>query len=368
MPWNKRWEGAAGDGDYSNKDNWAPISIRNSGYNWTASNSGSNEYYLRTAANGNPGIGSAVQSVQFNGVDATGPGTAGSLSAGQWAQDDNDTLGYETIYVRLADNDDPDNKALDFVTFRGKPAAGDHVRIPAGTPSITTGLKQAAVAIGDFIVEEGYEGDIGSDDGYLQIDPNRFEFGATGGTAYIDITTAAIAARVNNTGTPGATGERGLFLLGSGITTLDVTRGYVGVAVRHGETSTVATARVTYELASLWIGAGCSLTTFHQLNGNAIIRCAATTVLVYAGTLETQEIGAITTFTQKGGNVIANSTGTITTYNIYAGELDLQRSGSARTISTLNKYRGNWLIRRNKEAVTITTEAVQDTYTENASA
>lgn len=367
MPFAKRWESTS-SADYSSAANWARVSVRNGSYSWTASGSGTNEYYLRTSGGADPGFAASPGTVQINGSNAT-EGTAGSLTAGQWDYADNDTLGYSTIYVRLSDGADPDSKALDFVTFRQIPQAGDDVRIPAGTASITTAaaLDQSAVAIADFIVEEGYTGDIGSSKAYLRIDPDRFEFGATGGTAYIDIRAAAISAQVHNTGSA-ADGERGLYLLGSAIAVLTINGGDVGVATRHGETASVTTVRLMADRASLWIGEGCTLTNWHQFNGDGILRAAATTVLVYDGSLLTQEIGAITTLTQKGGEVTANSTGTITTYNLYDGTLILDASGAARTISTLNKYRGSATIRHNKEAVTITTETRQDSYVESIGA
>ena len=366
MAFNKRWSSTS-DGDYSDSLNWAPTSVRNARYAWTASGSGTNEYYLRTSGNADPGFAAQPDTVQINGTNAT-EGTAGSLTAGQWDYGDNDTLGYSTIYVRLSDGADPDTKGTDYVTFRQIPKAGDDVRIPASTASITEGLDQSAVAIGDFIVEEGYEGNIGSDSlGYLKIDPDRFEFNATGGASYIDVGAAAnLDCQIYGTGAPIVTGARGLYLLGSSIDVLNVVGGSVGVAVRHGEVSMVATARLIDSSASLWVGEGCSLTTWQQHNGSGRLRTGGTvaTVLIYDGDLLTEEAVAITALTQKGGEVVANSTGTVATYNIYGGMLDLQKSGAARTITALNKYRGDWELRRNKEAVTITAETAQDTYVE----
>lgn len=363
MAFDKRWTSTS-SGVYTTDTNWAEISVRNAGYSWTVSGSGTNEYYLRTAASGDPGFASAPTKVYIGGTVRT-EGTAGSLTDLQWDYGDNDSLGYSTIYIRL-DAGDPDSQALDYVTFRQIPVAGDHVRIPAGTASISSGLQQAAVAIGDFIVEKGYTGDIGSSTGYLQIDPNRFEFSATGGEAYIDVTTASnLDCQVFSTGNA-ATGERGLYLKGSSIDVLNISGGSVGVAVVHGDSATVATARLDSQNASLWIGEGCTLTTYQQRNGTGILRCAATTVLTYGGTLTTEEIGAITTVNQKGGTIVHNSSGTVTTWNLYGGVLDERQSGVARTISTLNKYSGNWQIYRNKEAVTHTTETYQDSFTETA--
>jgi hypothetical protein len=369
MGFSKRWASTS-DGDYADVANWAATSVRNAAFAWTASGSGTNEYYLRTAAGANPGFAAQPTTVQINGTNAT-EGTVGSLTAGQFDYADNDTLGYSTLYVRLSDGTDPDTKATDYITFKQTPRAGDDVRIPAGTASINENLDQASVAIGDFIVEEGYEGDIGSDSlGYLRIDPDRFEFSATGGTSYIDVGSAAsLNCQIYSTGGP-SIGERGLYLLGTSIGVLNVVGGSVGVAVRQGEVSTVTTARLIDAQASLWIGEGCSLTTYQQQDGEGKIRTGGTvtTVLMYSGELTTEETVAITTVNQKGGRITANATGTVTTWNLYAGTLDLQKSGATRTISTLNKYRGTWQLLRNKEAVTITTETPQDTYVETTSA
>lgn len=216
------------------------------------------------------------------------------------------------------------------------PTSGDHVRIPAGSGSITSGLNQSAVDIGDFIVEPGYTGTIGTASAYLQIDPDRFEYsGNSNSASYIDIGSAAIPLQVYKTG-PAAEGYRALYLKGSGITVLNVASGSVGIAARSGETSTVTTLRTISSSASVSVGAGCSLTNHQQLDGNVELHCAATTVSVYDGTLRTVEVGAITTLNVRGGEVFPESTGTITTLNAYAGSTDFTGSGAARTVTTLN--------------------------------
>jgi len=89
------------------------ITIRSSAYKWTLSGSGTNEYYLEASAGGDPGI-NQPSSIIENGTAMTA-GAVGGLAAGEWAWDDNDTLGYDTVYVRLSDNVDPDTKAANYV-------------------------------------------------------------------------------------------------------------------------------------------------------------------------------------------------------------------------------------------------------------
>lgn len=363
MPFTKVYNGAgsgATAGDYADSRNWELISLRTAAYAWTASGSGTNEYYLRTAASGDPGFIATPPStsgVYINGSSAT-KGSLGSLSAGTWGFGDNDTLGYSTVYVRLSGGGDPDAQVADHVQFRQIPQATEHVRIPAGSGNISSNLDQSAVAIGDFIREEGHEGTIGSATGYLRIDPDRFEHSGSG-QAWIDIGTAAISVHIHESGSA-TTGERGLYLRGTAIATLNVMGGDVGLASLPGELSTVTTIRILGDDTSLWVGNGVSLTTLHQYAGEVRLRCAATTVIIYDGEHTSEENGAMTTVTLKAGEYVFKSTGTITTFHLYGGTLDEQQSGAARTISTLNLYAGSSEVLRNKEAVTHTTETTND--------
>lgn len=345
---------------------WKPVSLRNANYTWTASGSGTDEYYLRTAASGDPEIGGQPGNIYINGSNAT-EGTAGSLTAGQWDYADNDTLGYSTVYVRLSGGGDPDAQAVDHVQLYQVPVAGQHVRFAVDSASPTAGLDQSSVALGDFIVEEGCQATFGSTTlGYLYIDPNRFEFSGNG-QARIDLTTAAIAAQVYRT-VGAQSGERGLYLRGSALSVVNIMGGSVGLAALPGETSTATTVRVmggAREPADLWLGNGLTLTNLHQYAGEARVRGSVTTVILYDGKMTLEENAAMTTMTQHAGEFVYQSSGNITTYHLYGGTLDEQKSGATRTISTLNKYRGSWQILRNKEAVTHTTETPQDSYTES---
>lgn len=107
MAFTKVWLGTTGD--LSLDTNWNAVNVRSPAYSWTASGSGTNEYYLRTAANANPGFAAIPTTVTINGSAATS-GSVGSLAAGRWGYGDNDTLGYSTLYVRLSDGTDPDTK------------------------------------------------------------------------------------------------------------------------------------------------------------------------------------------------------------------------------------------------------------------
>lgn len=355
-------------GAYNSDSLWLPINIRSSSYAWTVSGSGTNEYYVRTAANANPGFQASPPTsngVFINGSAAT-KASLGSLAAGNWGYGDNDTLGYSTVYVRLSDGTDPDTKTDNYVYFQQMPQATENVRFAADSGSINsaTGIDQSATTINDFIVERNYAGTIGSATlGPLLITASgRFEFNGSS-ECWIDLSASAIQAHILGTANA-SPGLRGLYLRGSAISTLNVMGGAVGLASRPGTTSTATTIRLMGADSSLWVGNGVTVTNVHQFAGEMRLRCGATTVILYGGTHITEENGAMTTVTQKGGIYTWQSSGNITTFNLYGGTLDMLKSAATRTLSTLNKYSGSSQILRNKEAVTITTETPQDSYSE----
>ena len=186
---------------------------------------------------------------------------------------------------------------------------------------------------------------------YLQIDPNLFEF-AGQGTAFIDIGSAAIPATVNKTRSPN-TGERGLYLKGSAISTLSVQSGSVGLAMIQGDTATAATVRTISNGADLICGKGCTLTTATCMGGVMRLRASVTTLNVYGGTVYLEEAAAATTVNLYGGTVQHNSTGTVATWNAYGGTSDWLNYAGSRTVTDLNIYRGS-AIRFNKASVTHT--------------
>ena len=101
---------------WTNIETFNGISLVASGYRWLASGSGTNNYYLDLSGGGNPNI-EQPDTLLENGV-AMSSGTLGALTAGQWAYGDSDSLGYNTIYVRLTGSTDPDTKASGYLSAR----------------------------------------------------------------------------------------------------------------------------------------------------------------------------------------------------------------------------------------------------------
>jgi len=132
--------------------------------NWLASGSGTDEYYLSNAA----AFYSATEpdKVYENGVEIV-KSSVGTLGISQWAWGDNDTLGYNTIYVRLSDGADPDSKSTavapddDYLKRAAVSATtdlwrssdvGKYVDIQNGLIKIT-GYTSATVVSGEIIKE-----------------------------------------------------------------------------------------------------------------------------------------------------------------------------------------------------------------------
>lgn len=366
MAFTKTYQGS-GSTDYSNSLAWALNGVRDARWSWTASGSGTAEYYVRTAASANPGFVATpptTNGVYLNGTSAT-KGTLGSLATGTWGFGDNDALGYSTVYVRTSGGVDPDTLAADYVQFRQIPQAGEYVRIPAGAGSIASGLDQSAVAIEDFSVEGGYDGTIGSVTGFLRISlGNQFDFNGIG-QAFIDLG-ASTDVTVHGTASA-ANGEFGLYLRGSGIGLADIRGGSVGIAALPGEVSTVTTLRMSNE-ATVKCGAGVSLTSvIPMFSGNLWLHCNATTITMYGGIVWLQEAAAITTVNNLAGEFHWGSSGNIVTYNARGGVFNMRASNAARTLSALNRQFRYGSIIHNKSAVTITTDTKVDDFTENSS-
>lgn len=359
MAATKVWVGTTGD--FSLASNWRPVNIRNDAFRWLASGSGTGEYYLDLAGGGDPGV-PEPPTVSENGTALT-PGTAGTLAASEWDYADNDTLGYSTIYVRLADDADPDSKTDGHVTYTDIPRTGDAVDIPASSGTISSGLDFSGTTVAAVTIQPGMQNAIASASGYLRLSCTAFTFNGQG-VSYIDLTGSAIAPLIKDTARPFG-GTHGLNLLGTALTTLVATGGDTGLATNPGEASAVTTVRVVGQSASLSLGAGVStVTTVQAEEGAANIACAVTTLTILGGNVATLGAGAIGTLNISGGNLTSNSSGTITALNVSGGFVDFYGSGVSRTVTALNLKRGgSWTVRLNKEAVTYTATTFDDSQT-----
>jgi len=318
--------------NYDSDATWQPISIRNALFSWTASGSGTGEYYLRTAGGADPsGVLTGLvepANVQANGTALTA-GTAGSLAASSWDWADNDTLGYSTIYVRLSDDADPDSKTDGFVTFTDSPNANDNVFF-VGAASINGG-NFSTTELDDIVFLPGHTGSVGSNGSPLVLDKanaDKFEFHSTG-TIHISVGDAATDAQVYRTGSA-SNGQAGLYLHNcSALTTLNVRSGTVKLVSSSCDDAFVASGATVIADTE-------SACTDNISNTGGTVEWHGTGVDFYndGGTSKINGTDAWVTLRCTAGAVNYCSTGTLTNAQaIGTGSISFIDAGVAHTIT-----------------------------------
>lgn len=331
-----------GDGD--DADNYRLHSIRNDTYRWTESPAQSGEYYLELSGGGDPSLvePAYVQELVNDVVTSLTAGTVGSLAAGEWDWGNNDSLGFNTIYVKLNAGADPDTLDADAVTYSDVPKAGDSVYIPAdASQPMTSGLDFSDVTLADWVVQQGapHLGVLTNVKNLplkLKLNSRFYFYGSGGIPSNIDLTDSAIDAVVEGTGSP--KNRKGLYLNGSAISELIVNRGSVGAGLLHGQSPTITNVRTT-NTGLVELGENCNVTTV-QLRGGAShkISCNVTTLTATAGDYLLDREAAITTLNHEGGDGVLNNAPTsgaaIGTINHKGGSLDGSQSSKERTWTT----------------------------------
>ena len=326
-------------GVYGTAANWRLVSLRNASYSWTLSGSGTNEYYLRTSGGANPGLTATPTSVYLNGASVTS-GSLGSLTAGHWAYGNNDTLGYNTLYVRTSGSVDPDTLSADYVQMLQTPIAADNVTIPVGAYGVIDGSDQSSVAINRFVTEKGWTGTVGSNVSDLRIDPDFLEW--NGGGGFLNIGAAAIPVSIRGTNTP-TTGYRSLTLRGSAITSLDLQSGSLELP-----TGSAATA-VSMSGGELYLASGSTVSDIAVNGGTLYCRGTFDDLIAYAGRVWLY--GTVTgTVTVEGSAEVIWVDGTLPAVAQNGGTFDERQSGLFRTCSEFRLRSGQHFL--NYEAVT----------------
>lgn len=82
-------------------------------YKWTVSPAQAGEYYCEAIAGGDPGI--QPPGFVFEDSVRMVAGMPGDLAVGEYFHGDNDTLGYDTTYVRITGSGDVDSEAVDYI-------------------------------------------------------------------------------------------------------------------------------------------------------------------------------------------------------------------------------------------------------------
>lgn len=177
-------------------------------------------------------------------------------------------------------------------------------------------------------------------------------------TPHMRIDTQATAAVVNvlNSGnTPSEAGAESVRIKGTALTTVQITKGSLGIARLQGEVSTVTTLDIGYQAnqagdAKVFMGPAVTITTITKSGGQLTMYAGIATITLVsqlAGTITIYDsLGSlanpvITTLTVDGGSAYYNGTGTITTLNVgNAGIVSFQQDLRARTITNTNLYKG----------------------------
>ncbi len=187
---------------------------------------------------------------------------------------------------------------------------------------------------------------------YFRVRPQLASINGTGQRCKFDFANAALTCLVGNTGDPIDDGIPATLILGTGIATLSVAKGSVGVAVYADEISTIGAVYLgvaggNANDATLLLGSGVSsLIGLGQFSGTAILNGAgAITINKIAGSLIVNGTGTYNTLKNTGGDVTYNGIGTITTLTMVNSNINF--TGDARQLTVTNAtFTNAWPIDR----------------------
>jgi hypothetical protein len=108
------------------------VSVAGGAAEWTESTTTPGEWYYTGAA-----MTSKPVYVELGGVDITpDEGTLGSLVENEWDWGDQDTLGSDTMYIKLPGDGDPDNLAANYLKI-ALTAAAEEIEVKIGEGNLT---------------------------------------------------------------------------------------------------------------------------------------------------------------------------------------------------------------------------------------
>jgi trimeric autotransporter adhesin len=237
------------------------------------------------------------------------------------------------------------------------PANTEDIFLDYNDVDILYGLDASAVTVASLNIHATYTGRIGlpvnNDGGYTEFRDDYLQISATttdvgkgdgDGSGRLKINYGSNVATINIHKTSESETDDApafIFLGTHADNAIELADGTAGLAVYGDETGTLKT--ITQTGGRLTVGDGATLngagSTWDQTGGESVIYNAnMLTVNIHGGTMLTQGSGTITTLTiDAGGRFNLESTGTITTANVY-GLIDCTVDQSARTITTLTLY------------------------------
>jgi hypothetical protein len=333
----KVWSGTTGD--LTLVTNWQQDNVRTAQFRWVASGFGTAEYYLQTAGGASVGLVASPPTsggVYINGVAAT-KASVSSLAAGNWGYGDADSLGYDTIYVRLSDGTDPDTKVSGYVKFNQVPQTGETVVDPEGAGAISSNTDYSAITLAGWITETSNDNRArGSSTSPIRLTlSSQFIYAGGGQTsAYFDLTSSTIAPEIRSTAFVDSD-EYGLYLAGTAATVVDIQGGSVGLGILPDQPFTCTTA-VRPRGASVRCGIGSSsvVPLLESLAGTTEHENSIANIEVHGGVVRSKRAAAVSgAVTVSGGTWYEQSSGTKTSVVQTGGTIDATQDGSAVTWS-----------------------------------
>lgn len=136
---------------------------------------------------------------------------------------------------------------------------------------------------------------------------------------------------------------------GNSSSTLNISKGDVGIAFWTGDTAQFTPISTSFQSnpatdVTLFLGAGCTLTTVSMNGGSVTTNSAITTMNVESGGAGTLLVvaGAVTTLNVQGGTCIYSSSGTLGTATVSgSGTLDFSQDTQEKTLSNPILVYGN---------------------------
>jgi hypothetical protein len=225
------------------------------------------------------------------------------------------------------------------------PTTGDDVWFNSGSADVTTGLTPSLVTYASFNVTQDYTGLIGTESSFLTINSTLVNIGTGTGAGSqrlnIDLGTVASTISITDSNGTGADTNRAPIRINCNNTSSDffIAGATANVGIMDEPDDSGSTGDINILAGQVVTGVGVTYTAFNVSGSGTLVEIkqptAAQTITVDDGNVTVGGTNAISAVVQRGGNYISNSTGTITTYTLRGGTLDLQQSEEARTITTL---------------------------------
>lgn len=325
-------------GDFAQAVNWRSISVRNPTYRWTAYGGGtSGSFYLELAAGGDPSI-AQPDGVEFRGAALTYQADHTTLTTGKWSY--GSVGGFSTVVVFVGGSD-PDGYELDAIGLIDLPEAGDTLMLSRESEeAMTANLDRSATTYDKLLVLEGCDVVVGTSTAPLRLTLSGGVAWAGRGIGYLDLRASAVEVEVEQTAGAGS-GARGLYLIGSALTAVEVHGGQVGIGWTAGQTASVDAVRVAGTSASVWVSSGVTLGEYYQAGGSDCrVLCACDDLVMLQGRLLIDGSGVIAEATVRGGLLTLQTTGDVTLLTIVDGVVDTLGCAALREITTCVQHGG----------------------------